>query len=89
MICSKNTKQHWTDNQQKAFGELKSILTQDLSITHFDPKLDIILGRGTSDYVIGAVLIHKYDNESKNSIANALRSLLPAEQNYGQIEKEA
>ena len=40
------------------------------------------------DYGIRAVLLHKFEDIVTKPIAHASRSLLPAEINYNQIEKE-
>lgn len=65
MICW-NLK--WTDKWQKVFDEFKIILTSDLSLMHFIPKLNIILVTDASDYCIGAVLLRKYDNENEKAV---------------------
>lgn len=38
---------------------------------------------------MGAALLHKYEDGTTKPIAHASRTLLPAEKNYSQIEKEA
>lgn len=65
---------------QKAFKELKSILTSDLSSTHFCPKLETILATDSSAYGVGAILLHKYDDGREKALTSRL--LLSTEKNY-------
>ena len=66
-----------TPECRESFEKIKKILTSDLYLTHYDPTLDIIVASDVSSYGIGACIVH------------ASRSLLPAEKQYYQIEKEA
>ena len=59
------------------FQKIKNYLLADLSLAHFDPKKGI-----------GAVILHKFKDRTTKPIAHASRTLLPAERNYSQIEKE-
>ena len=74
---------------EHAFREIKEKLTSDLFLTHFDPNLDIIVASDASTHDVGACILHKWKDGKVRPIAHASRSLLPAERNYSQIEKEA
>ena len=74
---------------QESFEKIKKTLTLDLSLTHSDPTLDIIVASDASSYGIGACILHKLPDGSRKAVAHASRSLLLAEKQYSQIEKEA
>ena len=74
---------------QESLEKIKKTLISDLSLTHYDPTLDIIVASDTSSYGIGACILHKLSDGSRKAVAHASRSLLPAEKQYSQIEKEA
>ena len=78
-----------TPECQETFENIKKTLTSDLSLIHYDPTLDIIVASDASSYGIGACILHKLPNGSRKAVAHASRSLLPAEKQYSQIEKEA
>ena len=79
----------WTTECQEAFNKIKEVLTSDLFLIHFDPKLDLIVACDASSYGIGACILHKMPDGTNKPIAYASRTLLPSEKNYSQIEKEA
>ena len=78
----------WTPECQESFEKIKKTLTLDLSLTHYDPNLDIIVASDASSYIIGACILQKLPDGSRKAEAHASRSLLPAEKQYSQIEKE-
>ena len=61
-------------------------LTSDLSLTHYDPTLDIIVASDGCSHVIGASIL---PDVSRKTVAHASRSLLPSGKQYSQILKEA
>ena len=69
------------------FKEIKSILSSDLNLIHFDPNKEIVMAADASEKGIGAVLMHKVNGRLR-PVAHAARALKPAERRYSQIEKE-
>ena len=88
-LLHKEKKWIWTKECEQAFREIKEKLTSDLFLTHFDPNLDIIVASDASTQGVGACILHKWKDGKVRPIAHASRSLVPAERNYSQIEKEA
>lgn len=51
---------NWSNECQKIFEDIKSMLTYELSLTRFNPDLEIILASDVSNYSIRAVICHKF-----------------------------
>lgn len=88
-LLKKESKWRWSDQCEKAFVDIKSILSSDKVLTHYDPSLPLVLSVDSSSYGIGAVLAHKYKDGSERPISCASRTLSDAEKNYSQLDKEA
>lgn len=88
-LLHKDRKFEWTDECRHAFDRAKEILQSDLLLTHYDPSVDLIVAADASVQGIGAVILHRYADNSQKAIEHASRTLTPAERNYGQIKKEA
>ena len=89
ILLQKSSKWKWGAQQDKAFSAVKSQLTSECLLTHFDPQKPLTLACYASPYGVGAVLSHRLDDGSERPIAFASRSLSPAEKGYAQLDKEA
>ena len=87
-LLPKETKWSWGDEQQRAFQEVKKLLTSECLLVHFDPDKELILACDASPYGVGAVLSHRSEDGREQPIAFASRSLAAAEKKYSQLEKE-
>lgn len=79
----------WNNKCQTAFEQMKSEVTTDRVLAHFDPTLPIILESDASQNAIAGVLSHRFSDKTKRPIAFVSRALSKCERNYSVIEKEA
>ncbi|XP_055522647.1 uncharacterized protein K02A2.6-like [Wyeomyia smithii] len=83
-LLKKDTKWQWNTDCQRSFEQFKQVLQSELLLTHYDPKLPIIVAADASNTGIGAVIFHEFPNGHLKAIQHASRSLTQAEQAYGQ-----
>ena len=88
-LLKKETKFTWTESCEAALKKIKDIIASDIVLTHFDPNLPIFLTTDSSDLGIAAVLSHRMPDGLEKPISFIFRTLLPAEQKYSTIHKEA
>ena len=65
------------------------MLTNNTVLAHFDPSCPVRISCDASESGVGAVLFHRYKDNSKRPIANASKTLTDAQKRYPQIQKEA
>ena len=73
----------WSEEQEKAFTEIKKLVTTAPVLSYYDPKADLEIQCDASQKGLGAALLQK-----GKPIAYASRALTDTEQRYAQIEKE-
>lgn len=60
-----------------------------MTLVHYDIKKPLILTCDSSEYGVGAVLSHGFDNGQELPVAMASRTLHSHERRYSQLDKEA
>jgi bacterioferritin-associated ferredoxin len=78
----------WTAAHQQAFDKVKSMLTSDCVMSHFDPSVETQLKVDASPFGLGAVLLQGSEGDER-PVAYASRTLTDVERRYSQTEKEA
>ncbi|KAL6739958.1 hypothetical protein Aduo_013354 [Ancylostoma duodenale] len=71
-LLKKNTPFKWSPDCQDAFEKAKKVLASPLLLTHFDPKLELIVAADASDYDIGAVIMHRFADGTEKAICHAI-----------------
>ena len=80
LLSSKN-EWHWGQAQEESFSRLKKEMTQAPVLAHYSEK-ETIISADTSSYGLGAVLLQVQEDDTKNPIAYASRSMTSTEQRY-------
>ena len=88
-LTEKHTKWRSEQPQQDAFQKLKQKLTNNTVLVHFDPSCPVGISGDASESGVGAVLFHRYKDNSERPISNASKTLTDAQKRYPQIQKEA
>ena len=88
-LLKSNAQWKWSADCQKAFEQAKNNLASAPVLTHYNVMQKLKLAVDTSAYRLGAIISYVYDDGSKKPIAYASHTLLNAERNYAQIDKEA
>ncbi|XP_055689215.1 uncharacterized protein K02A2.6-like [Lutzomyia longipalpis] len=87
-LLKKGVPWHWNKACQESFTRFKEILASELLLTHYDPRMPILIASDASSYAIGSVAYHEYPDGSRKAFYYASRRLSDTECRYSQIEKE-
>lgn len=82
-------KWYWGKHQQEAFEKAKLQLTSDLTLVHYNLERELIMLCDSSDYGLGAMLVHKMQDGTERPVIMGSRTLQDHERRYAQIDKEA
>ncbi|XP_037929798.1 uncharacterized protein K02A2.6-like, partial [Teleopsis dalmanni] len=88
-LLKKDKKFEWKQHHNEAFNKIKNVLASDLCLTHFDPAKKIILATDASEYGMGAVLMHQFNDGTLHPIMHYSATFNAAERKYPQMHKEA
>lgn len=86
-LTEKKNEWDWNQEQEKAWQQLKKVLTEEPVLRFYDPARPMKISSDASKTGLGAVLLQKYE-EDWQPVAYASRSMTGAETRYAQIEKE-
>ena len=87
-LLSKDVVWSWDANHRRELDDLKEVLTSSPILSLFDPAKQHKVSADSSKGGIGAALL-QLEDDGWHPVAYASRALIPTEQEYVQIEKEA
>lgn len=88
-LLRKDAKWGWEEDHESAFSMIKKELASDTTLAHFNPDARIILTVDASPWGLAAILSQVEDDGKERPVYYASRSLIAAEKQYSQIQKEA
>ena len=88
LLLNKASDWTWPDQAQQEFEAVKRLMIEAPVLVPFDLNASVRLSTDASSFGLGAVLLQK-EHDCWKLVGYASRSMLPAEKNYAQIEKEA
>ena len=87
-LLAKKKRWSWHTKEEAVFQLAKQALRSDAVLVNFDTSKPLILACDASQYGIGAILYHIFEDRREKPIAYTSQTLNPAEKRYSQLEKE-
>ena len=88
-LLSEKNEWSWGDKQEKAWQDLKTLLTSEPVLKFYHPERKTKISADASKFGLGAVILQQAEKDQEwYPVAYASRSLTDAEVRYAQIEKE-
>jgi RNase H-like domain found in reverse transcriptase len=86
--ASKQAKLTWTDSGEKAFTDIKDLISKSPTLYFISDTAPIILMTDASDYVVGGYVYQLIDG-TKQIVALVSKALTIVQLNWSVIQKEA
>ncbi|XP_062553858.1 uncharacterized protein K02A2.6-like [Armigeres subalbatus] len=83
-LLKKDVRWYWSPACQQSFNQFKRILQSNLLLTHYDPRLEIIVAADASMSGVGAVLLHRFPDGTIKAVCHVSRTMTQAENGYSQ-----
>ena len=87
-LLRKSTPWAWSEEQEKAYKQLLSDLTNPPVLAHYDPDCELEIRVDASDEGLGCVLVQINKEGERQILAAHSRTYQPYEENYGITHKE-
>ena len=88
-LLQKGKEWYWSPECRKAFEDAKRSLTSCEVLMPFNDRLPLKVTTDASHFELGAVLSHILEGGIERPVAFASRTLIKAETNYSQLDREA
>ena len=88
-LTRKETDWQWTSREESSFQGLKSLLSKDVLLAHYDKTLPIGISCDASEVGIGVVLFQRYSDGKERPLFNVSKTLTATQRRYSQIQREA
>ena len=87
-LTHKDTKWKWAREEQKAFEELRNALSEEATLCYYETGLPTKLAVDAGPHGLGLILFQRKLDDWR-PVTCASKSLMPTEQRYSQLEREA
>uniref|UniRef100_A0A914QPJ1 RNA-directed DNA polymerase n=1 Tax=Panagrolaimus davidi TaxID=227884 RepID=A0A914QPJ1_9BILA len=88
-LLKDNIAWEWTEEHRKAAAIIRKKLADECLLTHYDPRLPLIVAADASQNGIGGVISHVYPDGKEKPIQFFSRALDSTQRKYSQTDKEA